>query len=723
MTNNPASAPASPPSTRHPSPSPSSASQPSGSRGSRRSGGDRRHRRDRRPDTPPVLGDPLSGVLRVNPSGFGFVDCGEGTSVFVPPPLLGDLLDADEVNVVPFGPDDRLTADSIELVARTRTTVCGVFERDGSASRVVPDPCLSHARWAIDAAGHQVAPGDLVVGELVVTDDVAELRVSEVVPAGDRHAQLRTRVKVRHFSPLHPAPEHTTPVLSELGGRSARRDLTDLVTLTIDADHSEDLDDALSVYPADRHGVVRVLVHISDVAEHIEVGCPADVDAFETATSVYLPGGRRPMFDAALSSDALSLLPGVDRDALTVELCIDPSGEVRAADIFESRVRSDLRLSYDMATDAITLRGANLADRVATGIDPAEVMDALGWLRTAAARLTTARAARGGLPARRVDPELALDDTGVPHNFAEQSPAVEDPTDVAAHDLIECLMVAANEAVARWLVERGLPGIFRVHEGPEPESADTIEQFCASAGIFAGLGGVLSPRTLAALDAQFELVDDPTLRTAWTLMFTPRATYSAEPGPHFGLASEAYLHFTSPIRRYADLCVHRVVKAYLAGVRDFDADHDDFVDVAEHITAASSAAADAENQLGRALWISVLADATATTPDRVFSARVTSVRDKGVRVVIENTACWAMLRFADLPGRWDLAAPGVATSDRSERLAVGDSLEVRIDTADEVAGVLTVVPAHRSQGRTNQRNGGRGSGGRSGGRSGRGGGR
>jgi ribonuclease R len=356
-------------------------------------------------------------------------------------------------------------------------------------------------------------------------------------------------------------------------------------------------------------------------------------------------------------------------------------------------------LSYTLAARAIANLELDLDDRLVTALDKDDLVDTLAWLRCAAARLGAARARRGGLDARRVDPELAYDLDGTPVPLHEQGRPPKEATDEGpAHEMIERLMVAANEAVAAWLADRGLPGVFRVHEAPDAASAAEIDQFCTQLGFYTGLGPAVTPLALAALDHQLAMAPTDAASRTFELMLgrMPRATYTTEPGPHFGLGSTAYLHFTSPIRRYADVCVHKVVKAYLAGTRDFDELRGDIASVVGHLNESTARAARAEGQLRRSLWMVVIADAIHQDRNKVFTARVTSVDDKGVRAVLDGTAVWGRLAFADLPGRWDRTGPGAARSDKGDSLTIGESMTVTVADVDPVACVLNLAPTRSS---------------------------
>ena len=364
-----------------------------------------------------------TGTFRPHPRGFGFVDFDEThvapsgvavTSCFVPPPMTAPLLDGDRVEAS-FGVEDdgRGTAVAVVLRERTRSEVFGVVE-DGPVLRL--DPHVGTARWTLEGRIDDLPVGTAVLAD--VTGDRTADPSDEWDDPTDAEALLE-RVRVRHRLPAGHPPEVLAEAEAQAGREQAgrrrradplpRRDLRGLTTFTIDAPSSRDLDDALSVYPADLDGGIRVCVHIADVAAHVRPGTLVDLEARRAATSVYLPGWTRPMLPNALSDEALSLVPDADRDALTVEMRLAADGEITAADVYASRIRSDVRLSYETAA-------AVLAGQTVEQVAP-EVVEALRWLRTAGARLGVQRLRRGGVEARRVEPELAVE---VVEGVAEQ---------------------------------------------------------------------------------------------------------------------------------------------------------------------------------------------------------------------------------------------------------------------------------------------------------------
>ena len=646
-----------------------------------------RGRRRPRQERPPAETRTGTGVFRPHVRGFGFVDLDEPltgpdgaavTSCFVPPPHTKALLDGDRVEATfTVEPEGRATAATVTRRDRLRTRLFGVVE-DGPTLRV--DPHVGSGTWKLEGRIDDLPVGVAVLAD--ITGDGTADPADEWEDPLDADALLE-RVRERHLLEA----EHPPAVMAEAGqlasggGRRRkglqRRDLRAMTTFTIDAPHSMDLDDALSVHPAGPDGGIRVLVHIADVAEHVRPGSALDAEARRAGTSVYLPGWVRPMLPAELSEAALSLVPDADRDALTVEMRIDVDGEVTAADVYATRIRSDTRLSYETAADVLAGRETDA---------PADVVEALRWLRTAAARLGVQRLRRGGVEARRVEPELTVE---VVDGVAE---AVAATPSNPANLLIERLMVAANESVATWLVARGLPGVYRVHPAPGPDAAPALEAFCAAAGFHPGFGPQLTPLGLAALSAQLDAAADETASAVWDVLlgFLGRAAYLPVPGPHFGLASAGYVHFTSPLRRYADLLVHRVVHAFLAGERDAAAYPSDLAEICAHLNAVTRTAATAERQMRKALWLVALAREVAEQPDRRYRGRVTGVGPKGLFVTLDGSHVSGMVSVRELPGRgWKETPDGLALVDAAKhRLGYGDAVDVRVVSADAEAGQL-----------------------------------
>jgi ribonuclease R len=336
----------------------------------------------------------------------------------------------------------------------------------------------------------------------------------------------------------------------------ARRDLTQLATFTIDPVTARDFDDAISCEAlGDEHW--RVWVHIADVSAYVRPGGAVDREAYRRATSVYVPGAVEPMLPEALSNDACSLRPHVDRLAVTIELELRGADTVKAA-FYRSTIRSDERLDYDRV------------DRIFAGDEPAQEPWAgpLAAARAAAAALQARRERRGALAIESVEPEFAFDRRG---HLVEAVPSVQ----TESHRLIEHLMIAANEAVATVLSERAIPALYRVHERPQPESVRRLVDQLASLGVATPpVPDQPSPSQAAELIAQCSVLVDQHVRrtghgrialTALVLRALKQAHYSPQNVGHAGLQSPRYCHFTSPIRRYPDLVCHRALLSSVGG--------------------------------------------------------------------------------------------------------------------------------------------------------------
>jgi ribonuclease R len=338
-----------------------------------------------------------------------------------------------------------------------------------------------------------------------------------------------------------------------------RRDLTGLPTFTVDPQSARDFDDALSAQALGGERV-RVWVHIADVAAFVPERSPVDTEARKRGTSVYVPGGVRPMLPDVLSGDACSLVPGAERLAVTTELELS-GADVLSASFYRSVIRSDARLDYEQV------------DRIFAGVERAQEpwREPLAAARAAAAALAAERARRGALVVDSQEPEFSFDDEG---DVIE----IRARTQTEAHRLIEHLMIAVNEAVARLLAQRRVPCLYRVHEQPEPGSVVRLADQLASLEVpTPPLPERMSPAQAAELVGEMSRLVDQTARRwghgrgalgSLVLRSLKQAYYLPKNLGHAGLRSAAYCHFTSPIRRYPDLVCHRALLSALgAGER------------------------------------------------------------------------------------------------------------------------------------------------------------
>ncbi|XXT17897.1 RNB domain-containing ribonuclease [Sorangium sp. So ce429] len=638
----------------------------------------------------------VRGRISVNPRGFGFLNIEASpekggapgksggaalgpVTAFVTPPDLNPFLDGDVVDaaVVEAEPG-RYSASQLLLVHRDRTELFGTVVSHAKRPHLRVDRLVSNTDWPFKpGSADDLAEGTAVVAAI---DGAAVVPARVVAPGADLGIErCLARNGVRAVFPgevLEASRAAAAAVSIERELARGRRDLRELTTVTIDAPVTTDIDDAVAVLPAGPDGALRVFVSIADVDALVPEGSPLDLEARARGTSVYLAGRVIPMVPEAISSEAASLLPAVDRLAVTVELRVDPEGCVTSIDLHESVIRSHARLSYDAVEEFLTTgRSAGV---------PEAVEPVVRWLRTAAARLSTVRAARGGVELDRDEAYVTLDaETREPTGVSPRS-------DTDAHRLIERLMVAANEAVATWLVARGLPSVFRVHDEPTEERVRTLEQFAHNFGIEAGFGPRLSPRGLAAFEAQFRGSGlAPAIRTVLGKALGP-ARYTAESGLHFGLGAPLYLHFTSPIRRYADLAVHRVVKRFLQGHRDQLVDAEALASLSHHLNARARNAGKAETERHRML----VARLFASRIGEEIEGNIVGIKPFGLVVQMAESGATGTIALEALPGgpyRLDVAAQALIGADR--RYGVGEPIRAAIASTNEELGRVDLTLA------------------------------
>ncbi|HEX7279132.1 MAG TPA: RNB domain-containing ribonuclease [Solirubrobacterales bacterium] len=468
-----------------------------------------------------------------------------------------------------------------------------------------------------------------------------------------------------------------------------RRDLTALATFTVDPATARDFDDAVS---AQREGEgARVWIHIADVAAHVKPGSLLDLEARRRANSTYVPGAVEPMLPHALSSEACSLAPGVERLAVTTEIELGPRMEPRKTRFYRSRIRSDVRLDYDQLDEIF-------AGRVRP---PAEVAEPLAAAREVAAALGEHRAA-GSLDVESFEPEFEFDPEGdvVGAHGVEQT---------EAHRLIERLMILNNEQVAQMLERERVPAIYRVHAQPDAARIERLLEQLAALGIpTPPLRQGLAPREAGrmAIEASRLVRQEAARRghgreayTSLVLRSLKQAYYSERNIGHAGLGSPAYCHFTSPIRRYPDLVCHRALLALLGEGEE-----------APSLAEARDAAADSSARERESAQIERAADDVCAAfllerelgergLDAVFEGEVSGVIRSAAFVSFRGElgdVYEGMLPARRLPGEYfqlDKAEVALVGRDSGTRVSLGDPISVRVAGVDPARGRAELEPA------------------------------
>jgi ribonuclease R len=465
-----------------------------------------------------------------------------------------------------------------------------------------------------------------------------------------------------------------------------RHDLTDQRVITIDPEGAKDHDDAIAV--AAEGDAIRLWVHIADVARYVPFGGPIDREAARRGCSVYVPGTVDPMLAQILSNDICSLRPGAARKVVTAEMLVDAAGEVTETRFARSTIHSRRRLTYPEVDRLFA--GGSLGD--------AALEADLDLLRTLAARLRTQRMARGALGIETAEPTFRFE--------GERLVGVEMEGQTEAHSLVEECMIAANEAVARYMIARGRPTIFRRHEDPQAGSIELLYERLAALGVAAPElpEGPLTPTHCAQASVRAsQAVAAHTARhggaralPVLVLRALRQAHYSAEFVGHSGLASSAYLHFTSPIRRYPDLAAHRALLDAL-GLGPPAADATELAIEAERSSLAERDATALERRADRICLAFLLIDVLRGDPDRIFDGEVTGIGESGAFVAYgPDLAFDGYLAARRIEGDWWRPDPldvMLVGDDTGRRIAIGDAISVRVVDIEPLRGRVDLAPA------------------------------
>ncbi|MEZ4359231.1 MAG: VacB/RNase II family 3'-5' exoribonuclease [Kofleriaceae bacterium] len=516
---------------------------------------------------PAARGEGVVGRITIHPAGYGFVATEDGQTVFVPAKYRGLSLDGDQVSLSTWTGVKGIEGRVDDVLARGRARLTGILRRAG-AMRMYLEPddpriATNFGRVALDGVSLG-KEGDAVVVEITryptAVDSALSGRVLKVLgDPEDPRTEIEKILAVASIPLEFPeatlAQAKATPQALGPADFADRIDLRSRRFCTIDPETARDFDDALCVEDGP-HGGPRVWVAVADVGHYVRWGDALDREAVIRGVSVYLPDRVISMLPIELSAGICSLNPDVDRCAMVVRLDFDRDGAVVEAGLAAAVIRSHARLDYPGVAAALggDFRGRREQYR--------EWEAELRRLSELATQLRSRRRQRGALELEVGEPKVVLDSDD-PRLVRDVVRAKGDPAVKGAYSLVEEFMIAANEAVGRYFRQRGVTSVWRVHTPPVLDRRATLVQLLGAYGIAADADEIASPLGMKrVLD---EVAAHPAARALSFLVLRTltQAVWDTVPVGHFGLASGDYLHFTSPIRRYPDLIVHRLLKHYL----------------------------------------------------------------------------------------------------------------------------------------------------------------
>jgi len=641
---------------------------------------------------PPLAGRTI-GTFRANPKGFGFVTPLEPNShgdLFIPPSataeaMTGDIVAAKVVKEGKRAGQMRYSGKVVEILERAQNKFVGTLVKQPEGWIVQPDGRGFIEPISVDdITAKSAREKDKVVVEILTWPTEKYLARGVIIEvlgrAGRYESEIESIIRQYHLPSEFDADcvEQARRVASKFAGEQSdgREDITDKTIITIDPPDAKDFDDAISLEKNSEGN--RVLgIHIADVGNFVLPDSPLDAEASIRGNSVYLPGKTIPMLPEILSNGICSLQPGQRRFCKSVYLTYDQQGNVLARSFANSIIDSAQRLTYEQAEKA--LRGRT------KGIKP-EVVKLLGGMETLSRAIEERREKNGMIHLDLPETELVMDKSG---RVVDAHPA----DDSYPHTIIEMFMVEANEAVACLLDKLNVPFMRRVHPEPDNLSMQNLSKLVRAFGFS-------MPRTpdRAAIQELLAAVKGADCSLAVNLAVLrsfEKAQYAPLHIGHFALASTHYCHFTSPIRRYADLLVHRLLEYYLQNRPDSAKQVSaglDLDEIGKHITFTEQRAEDAERELTTVLILQMLSKKVGDELDCV----VTGLTSFGVFVQSRKFGIEGLIRMGDLGAdvwKYNQKAQCIAGVHSGTSFHLGQAIKVRIVSVNVPARQLNVTPA------------------------------
>ncbi len=592
---------------------------------------------------------------------------------------MRQLLHGDRVVMRVQGIDRRGRREGalVEILERNTHRVVGRFYHESGVGIVVPDNKRLHLDVAIPDDQQGLAqPGQIVVAELIKQPSKRSLPVGRIREVLGEHMAPGMEIEIALYS--HDIPfEWAADALAEAGAYSPevpenakheRLDLRGLPLVTIDGPDARDFDDA--VYCERRGANWQLTVAIADVSWYVAPASALDTEAYRRGNSVYFPDRVIPMLPEALSNGLCSLNPEVDRLCLACQMTIGPDGKLLRSRFREAVMRSAARLTYDAVAGLVVEQHATLRRRYAGLTSHLDQLYALFKV------LNKARQRRHTID---FDTQETVIEYGPERKIERIVPSERND----AHRLIEECMICANVAAARFLKRHKMPALYRIHDGPDTEKLEKLRGFLGELGLNLGGGDKPSPGEYAALLAKTRDRPDFPLIQTMLLRSLSQAVYNPDNSGHFGLALPAYTHFTSPIRRYPDLLVHRAIRHVLRGGRaaDFDYRTNDMANFGEHCSMTERRADEATGDAIDWLKCEFMLDKVGDS----FTGTVTGVTGFGLFVSLDEVFVEGLIHVTALSNdyyHFDPAGQRLRGERNGTVYRLGDRLQVRVTRVD-----------------------------------------
>lgn len=639
------------------------------------------------------------GTFISNPKGFGFVEI-ESTEkgrfpedLYIPEDKVGGAFHGDtvEVTLLPESERKRQEAQVVRIISRGITQVVGTYDRASeNYGFVIPD----NARLPRDIFIPRESSMGAVGGHKVVVE-ITDYGTQKRSPEG-KVVEILGHVNdpgvdilsiVRGYElPM----EFSQKIMNQVGrvsqevseaDRAGRKDLRDVVMVTIDGEDAKDLDDAVSVAYED--GKYRLGVHIADVTNYVQENSALDREALKRGTSVYLVDRVIPMLPHALSNGICSLNEGVDRLALSCLMTVEPDGEISDYEICESVIRVDKRMSYTVVKEL--LEDGELVERQESYAQYKHLLPMFREMEKLAGILREKRRRRGSIDFDFPECKILLDKEGHPTDIKPYERNV-------ATDIIEDFMLAANETVAQHFYWMELPFVYRIHDVPDGERIGKLTAFIHNFGYYmksvgrAGQktsGEEVHPKEIQKLLAKIAGTPEEPMISRLALRSMKQAKYSVDCSGHFGLACQYYCHFTSPIRRYPDLQIHRIIKEQLRGRLGEEriAHYREILpEVAKHSSETERRADEAERETDKLKKVEYMEERIGEEYEGVISG----ITAWGIYVELPNTV-EGLVHVSKLPGdyfRYDESRYEMVGDATGKSYKLGMPVKVRVEDCD-----------------------------------------